>query len=99
MRTAILEILNNTILACPTDVAWQTELRGTEAAAGQIHQLICDSMATAMYRCLDHMPREKQGLAKTRLAEYGFSKEEIEKSISKLKNEINDRKTNINQTC
>lgn len=52
-----------------------------------IHQLLCDCMATAMYRCMEHMPLDKQGLARVRLAEYGFSKGEIEQSITKLENE------------
>lgn len=86
MRTAILEMLNEHFpdeyfSQClhPDNIRWN--------ASADIKQLLCDSMATAMYRCLDHMPLEKQGLAKTRLAEYGFSKEEIEKSICKLENE------------
>lgn len=73
MRTVILELL-------------ATE-RPEEDLSDILHQLVCDCMATAMYRCMEHIPLDREGLAKVRLAEYGFSKEEIEKSISKLENE------------
>lgn len=79
MKTAILEILQSSIYASPL------EYKGPEKTADLIHQLLCDSMATAMYRCMEHMPVKKQ-LVKSRLAEYGFSKEEIELAISKLEN-------------
>lgn len=58
-------------------------VHGMDETADQFHQFLCDSMATAMYRCMEHLPVKKQ-LAKSRLSEYGFSKDEIELSISKL---------------
>lgn len=86
MRTVLREILADKIpdkyfvpSAYPENIRWHT--------ADALDQLLCDCMATAMYRCLDYLPREKQGLARTRLAEYGFNCEEIEKSLSKLENE------------
>ena len=73
MRTVILELLDGEM--------------STIKRSDVIHQLLCDCMATAMYRCMEHIPQDKQGLAKVRLAEYGFSKAEIEQSITKLENE------------
>lgn len=81
MKTAIQEILQNNIQVSPSGLA----INGIGKTADVIHQLLCDSMATAMYRCMEHLTA-KQQLAKVRLAEYGFSKEEIELSISKLEN-------------
>lgn len=85
MRTAILEILVSRLpddyfspYAFPDNIRWNT--------ADEINQLVCDCMATAMYRCTEGV-LNRQGLARVRMAEYGFSKEEIEKSISKLENE------------
>ena len=86
MRTVILELLNDKLpdecfgeVYHPDNLKWGT--------ADVIHQLLCDCMATAMYRCMEHIPQDKQGLARVRLAEYGFSKAEIEQSITKLENE------------
>jgi hypothetical protein len=84
MRTVILEILNNSraeVNCTPIPQIME------DVAANSLHQLLCDCMAAAMYRCMEHIPQDKQGLARVRLAEYGFSKAEIEQSISKLENE------------
>lgn len=79
MRNVIYELLASS--------KTETEQIIEPLAAEIINQLLCDCMATAMYRCMEHIPLDREGLAKVRLAEYGFSKEEIEKSISKLENE------------
>lgn len=85
MKTAIREILEQEIsdeffsdFAHPDNLRWNV--------ANKIHQLLCSSMATAMYRCMEHLSG-REGLTRVRLAEYGFSKEEIELSISKLEKE------------
>lgn len=87
MKTAIREILQSNIYASTLDYGGAITVHGVDETADQIHQLLCDSMATAMYRCMEHL-QGREGLTRARLAEYGFSKEEIELSISKLeKNE------------
>jgi hypothetical protein len=88
MRTVLRELLVNqfpdkcfseSIHIHPCVIRWNT--------TDLLHQLLCDCMATAMYRCMEHIPLDREGLTKVRMAEYGFSKEEIEKSITKLENE------------
>jgi hypothetical protein len=84
MKTVILELLDNSraeVNYTPIPLIME------DVAANLINQLICDCMATAMYRCMEHIPLDRGGLAKVRLAEYGFSKAEIETSIRKLENE------------
>lgn len=83
MKTAIQEILQNNIYASPLDYGGAISVHGVDETADEIHQLLCDSMATAMYRCTQHLS-DRKILCKERLAEYGFSKEEIELSISRL---------------
>lgn len=85
MKTAIQEILQNNIYASPLDYGGAIIVHGMDETADQFRQLLCDSMATAMYRCTMHLLDRKK-LCRERLAEYGFSKEEIELSISKLEN-------------
>lgn len=82
MKTAILEILTEEISdEFFSEFAHPDNIR--KNIARQIHQLLCDSMATAMYRCTMHLSARRR-LCRKRMAEYGFSKEEIELAINKL---------------